>query len=82
MAPKGMNKKLLSISLALPILIIGIGYSLASYKVINQRNSPISQSTVRTSQVRLKTQQPQPFLISARDEEKKECQWLGICKEK
>jgi hypothetical protein len=77
-----MNKQLLSISLALPVLIIGAGYSLASHKVINQGNSPSAQSTSRTYQLRLKTQQLQPFLISARDEEKKECQWLGICKEK
>lgn len=76
-----MNKKLLSMSLILPVLIIGASHSLVS-KVINQGNPELTQSTVRTSQVRLKTQQPQPFLISARDEEKKECQWLGICKEK
>ncbi len=77
-----MNRQLLSISLALPVLIIGAGHSLANFKAFNQGNSGITQSTTRISQVRLKTQQPQPFLISARDEETKECQWLGICKEK
>lgn len=77
-----MNRQLLSISLALPILIIGAGHSLANFKALNQGNSGITQSTTRISQVRLKTQQPQPFLISARDEERKECQWLGICKER
>lgn len=78
-----MNTKLLSISLALPILMIGAGYSLAKkVTVANQDTPKLTESTMRISQVRLKTQQPQPFLISARDEEKKECQWLGICKER
>lgn len=76
-----MNTKLLSLTLALPILMIGAGNSLAK-KVTNQSISKTTQSTAGISQVRLKTQQPQPFLISARDEEKKECQWLGICKER
>lgn len=77
-----MNTKLL-ITLALPILMIGAGNSLAKkVTVANQDTSKLTESTVRISQVRLKTQQPQPFLISARDEERKECQWLGICKEK
>lgn len=75
-----MNTKLLSLTLALPILMIGAGNSLAK-KVTNQSNSK-TESTAGISQVRLKTQQPQPFLISARDEERKECQWLGICKER
>ena len=78
-----MNTKLLSLTLALPILIIGAGNSLAKkVTVANQDTLKLTESTVRISQVRLKTQQPQPFLISARDEETKECQWLGICKEK
>jgi hypothetical protein len=78
-----MNTKLLSISLALPILMIGAGNSLAKkVTVANQDTPKLTESTTRISQVRLKTQQPQPFLISARDEERKECQWLGICKEK
>lgn len=76
-----MNTKLLSLTLALPILMIGAGNSLAK-KVTNQSISKTTQSIAGISQVRLKTQQPQPFLISARDEEKKECQWLGICKER
>jgi hypothetical protein len=78
-----MNTKLLSISLALPILMIGAGSSLAKKVIVANQDTPkLTESTTRISQVRLKTQQPQPFLISARDEEKKECQWLGICKEK
>lgn len=78
-----MNKQLLSISLALPILMIGAGNSLAKkVTVANQVTPKLTESTTRNSQVRLKTQQPRPFLISARDEEKKECQWLGICKER
>jgi hypothetical protein len=76
-----MNTTLLSLTLALPILMIGAGNSLAK-KVTNQSNLKMAQSTAGISQVRLKTQQPQPFLISARDEERKECQWLGICKER
>jgi hypothetical protein len=78
-----MNTKLLSLTLALPILMIGAGNSLAKkITVANQDTPKLTESTVRISQVRLKTQQPQPFLISARDEERKECQWLGICKER
>lgn len=78
-----MNKQLLSISLALPILMIGAGHSLAKKAAVtNPETAKLTESTTRISQVRLKTQQPQPFLISARDEERKECQWLGICKER
>lgn len=78
-----MNKQLLSISLALPILMIGASHSLAKKATVANLDTPkLNESTMSISQVKLKTQQPQPFLISARDEEKKECQWLGICKEK
>lgn len=76
-----MNKPLVSFSLVLPVLIVGIGHILANRAMV-QSNSGIHQSTESISQVKLKTKQPQPFLISARDEETKECQWLGICKER
>ncbi len=74
-----MNTKLLSISLTLPVLIIGAGQSLVNLKLINQGNSQNPRSAPRTSQVKLDTQQPPPFLLAARDDEKKECEWLGIC---
>lgn len=79
-----MNTKLLSLSLALPILMIGADHSLAKKVTVTNQDTPklTESTTARIYQVKLKTQQPQPFLISARDEEKKECQWLGICKER
>lgn len=77
-----MNTKLLSISLTLPVLMFGAGQTLATLKVTNQGNLQSATPTSRISQVRLGTQEPPTFLLTARDEGKQECVWLGICKEK
>jgi hypothetical protein len=77
-----MNKQWLGISLALPVLIIGAGQALANLKVIDRGNPQVPKLTPKISQVKLDTQQPSSFLISARDDQKEECEWLGICKDK
>jgi hypothetical protein len=77
-----MKNQLLSISMTLPMLLCGAGQSLASIQVINPGNFQLARPTVRTSQVKLDTQQPPPFFLAAREEPKKECQWLGICPKK
>jgi hypothetical protein len=77
-----MKNQLLSISMTLPMLLCGAGQSLASIQVINPGNFQFARPTVRTSQVKLDTQQPPPFFLAAREEPKKECEWLGICPKK
>jgi hypothetical protein len=77
-----MKNQLLSISMTLPMLLCGAGQSLASIQVINPGNFQLARPTVRTSQVKLDTQQPPPFFLAAREEPKKECEWLGICPKK
>lgn len=75
-----MKKILLSISLALPIVLIGAGESWASLKVI-PGNLQFDQASEKTFQVKLETQQHSSFYLSARDEQEKnqECEWRGIC---
>jgi len=82
--------------MTLPMLLCGAGQSLASIQVINPGNFQLARPTVRTSQVKLDlarptvrtsqvkldTQQPPPFFLAAREEPKKECEWLGICPKK
>jgi len=65
--------------MTLPILLIGADQSFASIKVIHQGNSQMVRPTGRTSQVTLDTQQPPPFLLAGRDDDKKACKWLRIC---
>jgi len=77
-----MNKQWLGISLALPILIIAAGQALANFKVLDRGISQLPKLTPKISQVKLDTQQPPSFLLSARDDQKEECEWLGICKDK
>lgn len=77
-----MKNQLLSISMTLPMILMGAGQSLASIQVINLGNFHFPQPTMRTSQVKLDTQQPPPFFLAAREEPKKECEWLGICQKK
>jgi hypothetical protein len=74
-----MKNQLLSISMTLPMLLCGAGQSLASIQVINPGNFQFARPTVRISQVKLDTQQPPQFFLAAREEPKKECEWLGIC---
>jgi hypothetical protein len=76
-----MKKKLLSVSLTLPMLIIGVGQSSASIKAINPGNFQLARPPASFSQATLNSQQPPPFLLAARDEDErtKECTYLGIC---
>ncbi|HAA31674.1 MAG TPA: hypothetical protein DCE56_33185 [Cyanobacteria bacterium UBA8553] len=79
-----MNAKLLSISMALPILLIGAGQSFGNVRVINQGDLQSTRPTLLTSQVKLDTQQPPPLFLAAKDDQqrKDECSWLGICGDK
>lgn len=74
-----MKTKLLSIGLAVPALLIGSGEILASIKVNAQENLQLFRPAKRISQVTLSTQQPPPLYLAARDDQQKECQWLGLC---
>jgi sulfatase maturation enzyme AslB (radical SAM superfamily) len=75
-----MKKKLLSISLALPILVIGAGKIWANLKVI-PGNLQLSQATANHFQAKLDIKQHSQFYVAARDEKEKkqECEWRGIC---
>lgn len=75
-----MKKIILSISLALPIVLIGAGESWANLKVI-PGNLQFDKLTERNSQVKLDTPQHSQFYVAARDEKEKnqECEWRGIC---
>jgi hypothetical protein len=75
-----MKTNLLSVSLTLPMLMIGIGQSLASTQVINQEHLQIYRPAAKTAQAALTKPTTLPFYLAARDEQKKECEWVGICK--
>jgi len=77
-----MNAKFLRSSLTLVVLIIGLGLSFLTFKVINPGNLLFSRLTVRTSQSTLGKPKTLPFFLVARDEQKKECFLLGICDDK
>lgn len=76
-----MNINLLSISMALPMLLIGAGQSFETIQVMSQGNFQSTGPTLTTSQVKLDTQQPPPLFLAAKDDQqrKDECSWLGIC---
>lgn len=75
-----MKKILLSLSLALPIVLIGAGASWAILKVIPGKVQ-LDKASEQTSQVKLGIHKHSSFYISARDEKEKnqECEWRGIC---
>lgn len=75
-----MKTILLSLSLALPIVLIGAGESWAILKVI-PGNVQLDKASEQTSQVKVGIQEHSSFYISARDdqEKKQECEWRGIC---
>lgn len=75
-----MKRHLLSVSIALPMLISGLGESLTSFQFIHPGRFSFFKPTVKTSQATLNSQQPPPFLFAARDDKEKECVWLDICK--
>jgi hypothetical protein len=75
-----MKKTLLIISMTLPMFLLGAGQSFASTKVINIGNSQFFRQSVSHSQLKLDTQQPPLILLAARDDQQKECDWLGVCK--
>jgi hypothetical protein len=74
-----MKSKLLIVSLTLPMLIIGVGQNLASLKVVKQGNFQYSRPPAELSQATLDKPTTAPFYLAARDEQKKECKWVGIC---
>jgi hypothetical protein len=79
-----MNAKLLSISMTLPMLLIGAGQSLGNVKVISQGGFQSPRPNLRASEVKLDTQQPPPLFVAAKDDQqrKDECSWLDICGDK
>ncbi len=74
-----MKSKLLIVSLTLPMLIIGVGQNLASLKVVKQGNFQYSRPPAKLSQATLDKPTTAPVYLAARDEQKKECKWVGIC---
>jgi hypothetical protein len=75
-----MKTTLLIVCLTLPMLIIGVGRSLASIKVIQQENFRYSRPPAKTLQATLDKPTTLPLYLAARDEQKKECVWVGLCK--
>lgn len=75
-----MDTKLLIIILTLPILLLGLGHNLARIEVIQQGSIQSYRPPARTSQATLDKPTTSPFYLAARDEQKKECLWVGICK--
>lgn len=73
-----MNAKLLSLTIV-PMLLIGSGQVLASVRSNNLENWHLSRLGNRSDQARLSTQQPPPLYLAGKDDQKKECQWLGLC---
>jgi hypothetical protein len=75
-----MKTTLLSVSLTLPILIIGVGQSFASTKVINQGDYQFTRPTTRTSQATLDSHTSPPFYLAARTTDKEpDCRLAGLC---
>jgi hypothetical protein len=61
------------------MLLIGVSQSLASpKKVINQEDFQFLRLTVRNQQATLETPTTL-FSLTAKDDKKQECGWLGIC---
>lgn len=74
-----MKTKLLIVSLTLPILLIGVSRTLASLQVIQRGSFLQSRPPGKTSQATLDKHKTIPFYLAARDEQKKECEWVGLC---
>ncbi|MCA1992883.1 MAG: hypothetical protein LDL41_12740 [Coleofasciculus sp. S288] len=73
-----MKKKIFSVNMALPMLLIGSGLSFVSPKVINQENLQVARPNIKTNWVTLGTQQLPPFYLASREKKEPECRWLGI----
>ncbi|MEQ9485988.1 hypothetical protein [Coleofasciculus sp. F4-SAH-05] len=74
-----MNKRLLSVSLLFPILLLEAGHSLAHSGSTANQGLVFSRSRPRTSQVKLDRQESPPFFLAARKEKPKTCRWAGYC---
>lgn len=74
-----MNKRLLSVSLTLPILLLEVGQSLADSGSSVMQMFVFSRPDQRTSQVTLDRQQFPVFFLSARKQKPTTCRWAGYC---
>ena len=74
-----MSKQLLSVVIALPMVIVGVGLHFANIPLNNLVNLQFTRQSAVISQVTLDSHASPPFLQAARDEQNKECQLLGIC---
>ncbi|MFP4124480.1 hypothetical protein [Coleofasciculus sp.] len=74
-----MNKRLLSVSLLFPILLLEAGQSLAHSGSTANQAFVFSSSRPRTSQVTLNRQESPSFFLAARKEKPKTCRWAGYC---
>ena len=74
-----MNKKVLSMTMALPILFIQVCQSFTSHQALSLNTLPFSILSGRITQVAFNIKHKSPFMIAARDDKKKECRWVGSC---
>ncbi len=74
-----MNNKVLSMTMALPIVFIQVCQSFTSYQASSLNTSPFFILSGRITQVAFNIKDKSPFLLAARDDKKKECRWVGSC---
>ncbi|HBE17156.1 MAG TPA: hypothetical protein DEG17_20345 [Cyanobacteria bacterium UBA11149] len=76
-----MNNKVLTVTMALPILLIQVCQNFTSYHASEANRLPFSILKNRIIEVVLDIEHKSPFLIAARDEKTKECRWVGSCED-
>ena len=74
-----MNNKVLSITMALPIVFIQVCQSFTSHQALSLNTLPFFIPNGRITQVTFNIKDKSPFLLAARDDKKKECRWVGSC---
>lgn len=76
-----MNKKILSIILAIPALVVGVNQKFSDSGSINTLDKNPNMLTQKPALVKHYTSQALPFILAARDGKEEECHWLGTCKD-
>lgn len=74
-----MNNKVLSMTMALPIVFIQVCQSFTSHQALSLNTLPFFIHSGKMIQVAFNIKDKSPFLIAARDDKKKECRWVGSC---
>lgn len=74
-----MNKRMLSVVMALPLLTLGTSQTFASNRAVKPSNFNTEQFTVQPPEIPLDAIPPQSLLTAARGEDTEACKLLGLC---